>query len=275
MAIVVFGGGIAGLWVFNRLILAGYDAYLVEKNTADSQTLKCQGILHGGFKYELEGIRAMPSRWQACMRGEGEIDLRTLPVLSRQVQIFPTLNTIDEMVVDVRGLLEILSAPYRSRILQEPPRGEFKSIWAAGAGNEWLTPIQRRPLHQVLLEWEKEYPVYVHEIGHGERPALTITTLGKTWHLGGDLAESGVSLSSSEQIKRAQQKLSQLFPSMDFSHAKFSSFLIDRIEPKSMDGSPQRTPFVKKIKDSIVVFPGKLVFAPLVGDLLMQQCQEF
>lgn len=47
------------------------------------QTLSSQGIIHGGIKYTLNGILSgsasviadMPRRWQACLSGEGELDL--------------------------------------------------------------------------------------------------------------------------------------------------------------------------------------------------------
>lgn len=84
--IVVFGAGIAGLWTFNRLKRAGYDALLLEREAIGSgQTVASQGIVHSGLKYSLAGklneaarsISAMPDRWRAALRGEGEVDLST------------------------------------------------------------------------------------------------------------------------------------------------------------------------------------------------------
>ena len=47
--IVVFGGGIAGLWLLNRLRDEGYDAILLEADgLGAAQTLASQGIIHGG-----------------------------------------------------------------------------------------------------------------------------------------------------------------------------------------------------------------------------------
>ncbi|MDF1622160.1 MAG: FAD-dependent oxidoreductase, partial [Pseudohongiella nitratireducens] len=55
--ITIVGGGIAGLWLLNRLCLAGYDAILLDKGGLGSgQTLASQGIIHGGLKYALNGI---------------------------------------------------------------------------------------------------------------------------------------------------------------------------------------------------------------------------
>ena len=89
--IVIFGGGIAGLWLLNRLRAAGYGVVLLEYGLAGQQTVLSQGIIHGGLKYTLGGTpggtaratAAMPARWRACLAGEGEIDLRRVTVLSQ------------------------------------------------------------------------------------------------------------------------------------------------------------------------------------------------
>lgn len=89
--IVIFGGGVAGLWLLNAVRSAGYQAILFEKESlGGAQTLASQGIIHGGLKYALQGalssaaqaIADMPSRWRACLDGSGELDLRGTRVLS-------------------------------------------------------------------------------------------------------------------------------------------------------------------------------------------------
>ena len=89
--IVIFGGGIAGLWILNSLRNQGYQAILLETDKLGSgQTLASQGIIHGGLKYALNGalggaaniISDMPARWRSCLAGEAEIDLRGCRVLS-------------------------------------------------------------------------------------------------------------------------------------------------------------------------------------------------
>ena len=53
--IVIFGGGVAGLWLLNAVRSAGYQAILFEKgHSAEAQTLASQGIIHGGLKYALQ-----------------------------------------------------------------------------------------------------------------------------------------------------------------------------------------------------------------------------
>jgi hypothetical protein len=89
--VVIFGGGIAGLWLLNRLRNSGVDAILLEANAlGSSQTIASQGMVHGGIKYALggaltgasESIAAMPAHWRSCLRGEGDVDLRGASILS-------------------------------------------------------------------------------------------------------------------------------------------------------------------------------------------------
>ena len=130
--IVVFGGGIAGLWLLNRLRDEGYNAILLEADgLGAAQTLASQGIIHGGLKYALGGsvtdaantIAALPARWRACFDGTGEIDLSNCEVLSERYYMWS-------------------SASYRSKIkaffgskslqgrVQAVPRDEFPPFFA-------------------------------------------------------------------------------------------------------------------------------------------------
>jgi len=89
--IVIFGGGVAGLWLLNRLHSEGYQPLLIEtKALGSGQTLASQGIIHGGLKYALSGsltgaanvIAGMPRRWRRCLTGDGDVDLQGVPILS-------------------------------------------------------------------------------------------------------------------------------------------------------------------------------------------------
>ncbi|MFT0211779.1 FAD-dependent oxidoreductase [Pseudomonas sp. F1_0610] len=89
--IVIVGGGIAGLWLNARLGKLGYSSLLVEQHSlGGEQSVKSQGIIHGGTKYALHGaltgsseaIADMPERWRRAIAGEGEIDLTGVRVLS-------------------------------------------------------------------------------------------------------------------------------------------------------------------------------------------------
>ncbi|MEL0167847.1 MAG: FAD-dependent oxidoreductase [Pseudomonadaceae bacterium] len=90
--ICIIGGGIAGLWLNARLRKAGYSTLLVERGAlGGGQSVKSQGIIHGGIKYALggklnaatEAIADMPTRWRDCLAGNGELDLTGVRVLSQ------------------------------------------------------------------------------------------------------------------------------------------------------------------------------------------------
>ncbi len=96
--IVILGGGIAGLWLLNRLLRAGYQAVLFERDAlGQGQSIASQGMIHGGMKYALggaltgasESIADMPAHWQKCLRGEGDVDLRGTAVLSEAYYMWP------------------------------------------------------------------------------------------------------------------------------------------------------------------------------------------
>jgi glycine/D-amino acid oxidase-like deaminating enzyme len=97
--VVILGGGVAGLWILNHLKKHGYQAVLLEKDALGAgQTTKSQGIIHGGLKYALTGflsdaseaVAKMPARWQHCLEGTGEIDLRQVKILSPEQLLWST-----------------------------------------------------------------------------------------------------------------------------------------------------------------------------------------
>ncbi len=97
--IAIVGGGIAGLWLFNRVKQQGFSAILLESDALGSgQTIKSQGIIHGGMKYALlgemtESARALnniPNIWRACLEGNGEIDLSSVSILSSAQYLWTT-----------------------------------------------------------------------------------------------------------------------------------------------------------------------------------------
>lgn len=89
--VLIVGGGVAGLWLNARLRGRGFSTLLVEKGAlGGGQSVKSQGIIHGGTKYALSGaltgaseaIADMPRRWREALEGGGELDLRGVRLLS-------------------------------------------------------------------------------------------------------------------------------------------------------------------------------------------------
>ncbi len=89
--IAIIGGGIAGLWLANRLQQQGFQFALFERDAlGGGQTMASQGMIHGGMKYTLAGaltgasetIADMPRHWRDCLCGDGDVDLRNTRLLS-------------------------------------------------------------------------------------------------------------------------------------------------------------------------------------------------
>jgi glycerol-3-phosphate dehydrogenase len=89
--LLIFGGGIAGLWTLLRVRQAGYHALLLENRALGGvQSIASQGIIHGGTKYALGGsvtestraIGDMPGIWRDALAGRGDIDLSGVRLLS-------------------------------------------------------------------------------------------------------------------------------------------------------------------------------------------------
>lgn len=176
--IAIFGGGIAGLWLLNRLRSLGYQALLLETDRlGNGQTIKSQGIIHGGIKFALSGfltgsanaVEAMPKRWKNCLEGQGEIDLRSVKVLSNHQLLWSTgslhseiasffaskaLNSrvqklssdqyppvlqnanfkghtykLEEAVLDTPSLVHTLAAPHWDAIIKIAPKEAYQFIF--------------------------------------------------------------------------------------------------------------------------------------------------
>ena len=175
--IVICGAGIAGLWLLNILSDEGFSVLLIEQSSIGGvQTMASQGMIHGGQRYALGGNKSghsevvshLPARWDACLMGHGEIDLRTVHTLSETQVMWPvgtvlsklalgaasnvfnaktrklskeeipqaltglggmTVYELPEKVLDVSTLVEALAAPHSARIR----KGFVQSLTRAGS----------------------------------------------------------------------------------------------------------------------------------------------
>jgi glycerol-3-phosphate dehydrogenase len=89
---LIVGAGVAGLWLNARLRKQGFSTIVVERESlGGGQSVKSQGIIHGGAKYALHGaltgaseaIADMPRRWREALAGDGELDLSGVRILSQ------------------------------------------------------------------------------------------------------------------------------------------------------------------------------------------------
>ena len=145
-------------------------------------------------------------------------------------------------------------------------------IFAAGSGNPELLrragfeppEMQLRPLHQVFCRLPGEHKFYghfLHDIAKG--PALTVTTCRSgdytLFHLGGELAETGVPRSQAAQIQEAAKLLRQALPGLDLQEAEWSSKIINRAEPAGHAGGC----FLREYGPCFLFWPVKLALIPL------------
>lgn len=133
--VLVFGGGAAGLWCLDRLRRAGYHALLLESQALGcGQTIQSQGIIHGGGKYALRGVRdfaavratsMMPERWRRCIKGEGELDLSATRILSESCYLWlPKGSALAR--VQSRGVMSVIA---KAGLLATPPRHVPNHAW--------------------------------------------------------------------------------------------------------------------------------------------------
>ena len=133
--VLIFGGGAAGLWCLDRLRRAGYHAILLESQALGAgQTIQAQGIIHGGGKYALRGVRdfaavratsQMPERWRRCLAGEIEPYLTGTQVLSDRCYLWLPRDSFAATVQSF-GLMPLLA---RAGLLATRPEKLPERAW--------------------------------------------------------------------------------------------------------------------------------------------------
>ena len=200
--ILIFGGGIAGLWLINRLNAAGYQCLLLETDSlGGDQTLASQGIIHGGLKYALggnlsnesEAISAMPDRWRAAMAGNDPVDLRQLQVLSDTQHMWSSGSVASRMTnffasKMLRGRIEKLKRDhFPSALADKAFKGNVYKLDDLVINTESLIDTLAAPVRERLLafdrerdslEWGEQGLKAVTVNGQRIEPTLTILSAG-------------------------------------------------------------------------------------------------
>ncbi len=136
--VVVFGGGVCGLWTLHGLLAAGYDAWLLERSAlGDGQTIASQGILHAGAKYRLPGNAVDASKavadvqpvWRSALAGGGDgvPDLSRVRVIDRRTVLWTTPGLGSRLAA--RGAAGVLRSGVRKL-----GRGELPGVFAGAPG---------------------------------------------------------------------------------------------------------------------------------------------
>lgn len=106
--VIVFGAGVAGLWLANTLQAQGFRVCVIESDAIGAgQSLASQGMIHGGQRYALQGhltahanvSAQMPALWEKHLAGECAPDLRGVKRLSEQQYLWPAGTLFDRAAV--------------------------------------------------------------------------------------------------------------------------------------------------------------------------------
>ena len=104
--ILILGGGVAGLWTCARMAALGFNVLCHDTGPlGGTQSIGAQGIIHGGMKYALTGeasraanaIALMPPIWSACLSGNGELDLSSVPICSDHTLLWTTAGLLSRV----------------------------------------------------------------------------------------------------------------------------------------------------------------------------------
>jgi glycerol-3-phosphate dehydrogenase len=193
--VVIVGGGIAGLWLHNRLRRQGWSVLLLERDRlGGEQTLLSQGIIHGGLKYALggglssesEAIADMPERWRACLAGNGELDLTGVRALSDAQYLWSAGSVASRMTTFfasrmLRGRIHRLDDHDYPSALRDPAfRGRVYQLDDLVVDTESLVRALVRPHAEEMLQFDPE------------RDRLEWNESGvSAFHVGGQRIEAG------------------------------------------------------------------------------------
>lgn len=278
--------------------------------TAVSQGIVHSGMKYVlGTAHDAPNVLArMPGRWRACLAGEGEVDLRGVEVVAEKMQVLARDGSagpaLPDFVVDVPSLVGCLAEPVRPRLLNARVDANALALgpagvdhiavdgcrlragvylFAAGVGNEAFArrigasdvTMRRRPLRQTWLRLRGEAPnVFAHCLASGPPPELTVTSHGKTLHIGGKVADDGATRTEAEHVGVVRALLAAYLPNIDLDGAVLHTLLIDRAEPAGEVGAPEKDAFVARHGNCLICWPVKLSLAPRLGDKVLSELAD-
>jgi len=175
------------------------------------------------------------------------------------------------------GSVEVAGAGCRARLR---PR---IMVLAAGAGNAELRRafglgtdlMQRRPLHQAMVRGP--LPEFHGHCVDGLATRVTVTSAAATdghrvWHIGGKIAEEGVSRDAAAQRACALAEMRAVLPSADFSACTWSTYMVDRAEREQPKGNRPEDACVERADAQgmtvLTVWPTKMALAPVAADMV-------
>ena len=158
-------------------------------------------------------------------------------------------------------------------------------VLAAGAGNAALRAefglaqglMQLRPLHQVMVRGP--LPDFHGHCVDGLATRVTVTSAAldsgeRVWHIGGKLAEEGVSRDAHAQRSHALAEMRSVLPSVDFGGCMWSTYTVNRAEREQPKGSRPEDACVERATAGetsvLTVWPTKMALAPVAADMVLE-----
>ena len=208
-----------------------------------------------------------------------EIDdfVLSVPALIRRLgerllaRVIPVSVTPDALVAGPQGLAAVTTP--------EACIDAQAFVFAAGGGNEALAPragfadvrMARRPLRQTSARLDTRQGVFAHCLASSEGADgamavdMTITSHDDTLYIGGQAAEDGAERDHAEQVAVVRRLLTQAFPGIDLSGARFGTHRLVRAEPvPDCDDA-----LAARRGNCVFCWPFKLSLAPRLGDMAM------
>lgn len=180
--IVIIGGGVAGLWLLNRLRQQKFSAILLESDVlGGGQTHKSQGIIHGGMKYAVGGfskaaqaIADMPSVWEQCLKGQGEINLKSVPLLSPQQYLWSPQSLSGKVAGFLAGMA------MRTKV-DTLPREEFPDVFRTEQfdGDVYVVPEMVVDVHALIRELVKPHQDAIFKINRIKEEDIHLDSNGR------------------------------------------------------------------------------------------------
>ncbi len=243
----VFGGGIAGLWLLNRLRALGFDAHLFEKTGLGAgQTIASQGIIHSGVKYTFDGVNrpqsealsSMPKIWMDCIAGRGEVDLRGTEILAEHQLMFTTgglLNRVagavatkalrsDVSTVERKDLPEVFRArEFGGKVYRlEEPVLATKTVLAALRGPN----VHAAAATELFREGDRVVEILLNDANSSRiRPRVCIFTSGQ----GNEWFAERLGL---DKLKIAQRRPLRMLMARGLPHKVFAHCLVPEPKPR-------------------------------------------
>lgn len=158
-------------------------------------------------------------------------------------------------------------------------------VLAAGAGNAALRGecglaqglMQLRPLHQAMVRGP--LPEFHGHCVDGLATRVTVTSAAiaggeRVWHIGGKLAEEGVSRDARAQRSHALAEMRAVLPSVDFSSCMWSTYSVSRAEREQPKGGRPEDACVERSAlggtSVLTVWPTKMALAPVAADMVLE-----